>query len=114
MSKAILVLSGSAFLLGLAYALSAWVIWRKSARPRRLALVAAGLVVLHHAIAGVIVFYGKTVMLQLLLFRTIMVPWTYGFGYGPAAYWSVLAVQALAAALIAAGLGAALASKPNE
>ena len=114
MIKAILIGVGTAFLLGLAYALITRALCRKSASLRTLALITAGLVVLHHLVAGLASFYGKPVSVDYALFRTVIIPWSYGFGYGPTAFWCALAIQALIAALLGAGICAVLTIKRRK
>lgn len=94
----------SAFLLGTAYALLTWILCRKRLGRREWALIAAGLTGLHHAIAGIMeILFGDT-LLSLVFFYTIKVPWSYGFGIGPKAFWLVLLIQAIVSAVISAGI----------
>ena len=103
MFRAILIGFGTASLLGLVYALITRALCRKDAPLRTLALITAGLVVLHHIVAGLASFYGRPVPVNYALYRTVIIPWCYGFGYGYTAYWLVLGIQTLVATLLGAG-----------
>jgi len=104
MGRAIFIGVFSAGLLGLTSSLIVWMLGRTRVNRRALLAMTIGLVLLYHVVAGVASQYGGVpVWFEDLLFKTIVVPWSYGFGHGVAAYWGVLAAQALVAALISAG-----------
>ena len=74
MLKSIIVCSLSALMLGAVYALITWVLCGHWFSRRACLLVAAGLTVMHHFIAGVVeIYFGETI-LSLILFYTIKVP----------------------------------------
>ena len=107
MIRAILIVFGTAFIIGLAYAVIAWALCRKTTSLRTLILITTGLVILHHGLAGLANFYAEPILAAYALYRTVVVytvivPWCYGFGYGDTAYWLVLGIQTLVAVLLGA------------